>query len=211
LNEHGIDPPGLLSKIRRNVRAPEFWSLEFWRANLGNPLAVVSDGVAMPDPIQTIASSSYLPVEGASAEENSGQVCLSPVLPNASVSQATAAADAPPASPAVTSLVARFSPPTGTHPPVEPSLGVALESCGWEVANAAVSVSAMLVTPVGLAATLLSGARSLIGVGTAERCIERDEARQIAEGEKADRAADCERDGAIPLTKADGSVICAWP
>jgi hypothetical protein len=171
----------------------------------------------MPDPIQTIDSSSYPPIASANAEENSGQVCLSPALPNASASASASAsaqtvpADASPVSPAVNSLVARFSPPIGSHPPVEPSLARAIEHCSWEVANAALGIGAVLVTPVGLAATLLNGARSLVSIGTAERCIERDVAKQIAEGETANQAADCERDGAIPLTKAGGSVICARP
>ncbi|MES1177238.1 MAG: hypothetical protein ABUL62_23145 [Myxococcales bacterium] len=164
----------------------------------------------MPDPIQSIAPSSYLPIEGASAEETAGQVCLPPALPNASASPA--AADAPPTSPAVPALVARFSAPTGSHPPVQPSLGKALEHCGWEVANAAVSVATALVTgPAGLATTLLSGARGVIGLGSAERCIERDRAQQVAEGQRANQAADCARDGAVPLLNADGAVICARP
>ncbi|MEO6598703.1 MAG: hypothetical protein ABIQ16_02440 [Polyangiaceae bacterium] len=168
----------------------------------------------MPNPIQsTLNSSSYLPLEGASAEENDGQVCLSPVLPNASVSDATAGAGTtqPTTSPAVGSLVARFTTPIGSHPPVEASLGEALGACAWEIAGAANAVASTLVTPVGLATTLVTGMRSLISVGTAERCIERDEARQIAEATRRDQSADCERDGAIPLVKADNSVICAVP
>ena len=168
-------------------------------------------GWAMPDPIPAFDSSSYPPVVGESAEEDLNQACLAPALPNASLLNAPAERDGAPTSPAVSSLVGRFSTPLGSHPPVEPSLTQAMENCGWEVANAAVGVAATLVTPVGLAATLLTGARTLIGVGTAERCIERDLARQTTEGELANRAADCERDGAIPLVKADGSVICAWP
>ena len=164
----------------------------------------------MPDPIQSIAPNTYLPVEGASAEENSGQVCLPPA--NANVSTAFVAANAPPTSPAVPSLVARFTAPTGSHPPVVPSLGKAVGNCAWEVANASVSVAtALAAAPVGALATLLTGGRGVIALGTAERCIERDEARQVAEGEKANQAADCERDGAIPLVKADGAVICARP
>jgi hypothetical protein len=183
-----------------------------WSVNLGNSRAAATEKGLMPDPIQSsLDSSSYPPVEGASAEENKGQVCLSPAVPNASVNDAPVAAGGcePSTSPAVRSLVARFTTPTGSHPPAEPSLTQAVANCGWEVANAAVSIASSLVTPVGLAATLLSGARSLIGVGSAERCIERDEARQIAEGERTNQSADCERDGAMPLLKPDGSVICA--
>jgi hypothetical protein len=166
----------------------------------------------MPDPIQSIASSSYQPLEGASAEENSGQVCLSPAAPNASVSETKVPADAPAAPPAVTSLVVRFSPPTGSHLPIEPSLGEAVTNCSWEVANASIAVAtALAAAPIGPLATLLTGARGVIGLGTAERCIERDEARQVAEGEKAKQSADCERDGAMPLLKPNGAVICAWP
>jgi hypothetical protein len=160
----------------------------------------------MPDPIQSVASSPYLPVEGQSQEENSGQVCLAPVLPSTTSAETNAAGAS---SNAVTSLVTRFTLPTGSHPPVEPSLRVAVANCGWEVANPAVTVAATLVAPAGLAATLLTGARSLIAVGSAERCIERDEARQVLEGERANQAADCARDGAVPLTTADGSVVCA--
>ena len=165
----------------------------------------------MPDPIQVSSSSSSIPIDGASAEETSGQVCLSPTVPNASLSQVTVPPSPPSVSPAVSSLVARFSPPNGSHPPVAPSLGKALENCGWEVAGAALAVGTALLTPAGLATTLLTGARGVVGLGSAERCIERDEARQVSEGETANQAADCARDGAIPLLKADGSVICARP
>ena len=168
----------------------------------------------MPDPIQSAThSSSYQPIDGASAEENQGQICLSPPQSTAGVSNGSVAAGAPApsTSPAVRSLVVRFTAPNGSHPPVEPSLGKALGNCSLEIASAAVAVGSVLVTPVGLATTLLSGARSLLSVGIANRCIERDEAQQIAEGERAHQAADCEHDGTMPLLKPDGSVICAVP
>lgn len=168
----------------------------------------------MPNPIQsTPNSSSYLPMEGASAEENNGQVCLSPVPsivcfdPGSTVATAEPSS---PASPAVTSLVARFTPPTGSHPPVEPSLSKAIEHCSWETANAVVGFgSSIFIAPSELTTALASGARALIGIGTAARCIQRDEAQQVAKAEISNQSADCVRDGAMPLLKSDGSVICA--
>jgi hypothetical protein len=58
---------------------------------------------------------------------------------------------------------------------------------------------------------LLGAARSTVALGNATRCIQRDEAQQVEEGERANQAADCKRDGAIALSQADGSVICARP
>ncbi len=165
----------------------------------------------MPEPIQSsLASQSQSAIDGASAEENTGQVCLPSAQP-ASVSSVPTEALGPrvPTPPAVTSLVARFTLPTGVHPPVVPSLATAVSHCGWEVAGAAVSAGGALVPNGDLVSLLFSGARGVIGIGTANRCVERDEAQQIADGERANQIADCERDGAMPLLKADGSVICA--
>jgi hypothetical protein len=167
----------------------------------------------MPEPIQSsLDSQSYSAVDGASTEENAGQVCLPPVQSSASDNAGSTELLGPraPSTPAVTSLVARFTAPTGVHPPVVPSLGHALSSCSWEIAGAALAAGGLLV-PAGLAATLISGGRAAIGMGSANRCIERDEAKQIADGERANQSADCERIGAIGLRTADDGVICAKP
>lgn len=197
MKRNDIELRGGVSKI---------WELSF----PNNPGPEGTDGGQMPDPIQPSSSSSYLPVDGRTAEENSAQACLSPVLPPVLPSAGgaeTKNADIP--SPAVASLVTRFNPPVGSHPPVEPSLQKAIESCSWEIASATLGVATILVSPGGLLATVLTGARGLLSLGTAERCIERDEARQVREGETANASADCERDGAVPLLKSDGSVVCA--
>ncbi len=166
----------------------------------------------MPDPIQSASnSSSYESAEAerAAAEER-GQVCLPPAQPNASVARAELAAgpastppDAP-RPPGTSLLVARFSPPTGAHPPVEPSLLKAVKYCSLEAASAALDLGHGIV-----AHDLVAGAHALINVGAAARCIVRNEAEQVKQGEVTNQSADCVRDGAIPLLEADGTVICA--
>jgi hypothetical protein len=161
----------------------------------------------MPDPIQSsLNSSSYPAVDGATEAENSGQVCLP-------AEHASAAPPGPalatPQAPAVTSLVARFSSPSGSHPPIAPSLNQALLDCKWELSNAALNLSGAVIAVGGLATAIIGGTRALVSVGVASSCIEHNEGEQVAEATRRQQAADCEQEGAVPLLKADGSVICA--
>lgn len=166
----------------------------------------------MPDPIQSTNGSSSYPLidPERTAQENAGQVCLPPA-PLSVASDESATPPTAPTSPAVQTLVARFSAPTGSHPPIEPSLGKALGDCALELGGAALAVAQAGISGGSLALAVLAGGRALVSVGTAQRCIQRDEAEQVARAQTQNDKADCERDGTIPLLKTDGSVICATP
>ncbi len=104
---------------------------------------------------------------------------------------------------------ARFSPPTGAHPPVEPSFSKAAGHCAWELANAALDIGEVAKAGGDWISKAFAVGHALVNVGNAARCIQRDEAQQVAEGERLNQSADCVRDGAVPLLEPDGSVVCA--
>jgi hypothetical protein len=161
----------------------------------------------MPDPISSNVDPT-LPPE-ITNEENEARMSLvsaHPSDPNPSVA-APPAPHAPP-SPAVSTLVSRFT-PSGAHPPVEPSLGKALLNCKLQLANYLINLGATA------AAAVESGGVSLLSLGKTagaaagvQVCIAQNEAQQVADGARANRAADCRAAGATPLTTPDNSVVC---
>jgi hypothetical protein len=170
----------------------------------------------MPDPIQASHDLAQCTLDSEpTLAENEAQMCLSSAHPSslgsAANSPAASAPSAPsaPSSAAVSTLVSRFTPPTVLHPPVEPSLARAVLDCGVEGINLALTSALVVVAvPETAGASLLAGARIGLAGASLLRCIERDEARQIADGNHADQAADCRAAGALPVTTADGSVAC---
>jgi hypothetical protein len=169
----------------------------------------------MPNPVQASFDPALCSLtDGVSPEENDVQMCLSPLAPLANGAQTAApspsAPSGSPPSPAVSVLVSRFTTPTGTHPPVEPSLGKAIVNCGWEEANFAGTAAGIIIAaPETLGASLLAAFRLTTGAGLIQRCINRDEAQQVQDGTRENLAADCRNEGAIPITTTDGAVLCA--
>jgi hypothetical protein len=163
----------------------------------------------MPDPI---SASTDLPLcsltEGVTADENDAQMSLSSAHPSAGA--APSAPSTAPAPPAVSALVARFTPPAGTHPPVEPSLGTALLNC--KVATAAYvanTVGVVALAPETLGWSFVVGALRIGATGAAlVSCIDKSEAEQVRAGTLANQAEDCRSAGATPLTGSDGNVVC---
>lgn len=117
-----------------------------------------------------------------------------------------------PLSPAVSTLVSRFTTPTVVHPPVEPSLARAVLDCGLESVNFTLTSALVLAAiPETAGASLLAGARVGLAGASLTRCIERDEARQVQDGNHANQIADCRAEGALPLSADDGNVVCVKP
>jgi len=179
----------------------------------------------MPDPIQasydpaqctldsepTLAEAEAQMSLGSAHPSALGSAASSPA-PNAAGGSSTAGGPSAPPSPAVSALVSRFTTPTVVHPPVEPSLARAVLDCGVEGANLALTSALVLAAiPETAGASLLAGARIGLAGASLLRCIERDEARQIQDGNRANQTADCRAEGALPLTAADGNVVCAKP
>jgi hypothetical protein len=165
----------------------------------------------MPNPIQASIDPSVCSFpEDVSLAENDAQMSLSSAHPATTASAPAQSAPAAPPSPAVSALVSRFTAPTGSHPPVEPSLGKAILNCGLEEANfAGTAAGIILAAPETLGASLLAGVRLITGGALIQRCINRDEAQQVQDGTRANLAADCRNEGALPLTTTDGAVVCA--
>lgn len=144
-------------------------------------------------------------------------MCLPLPQPNMSAVRAESATSAAPpsASPPTPSgssvLVARFTPPKGSHPPVEPSLTKAVKYCALEGASAVLDIAHTVLARGSVAEAVVAGAHAALNVAAAARCVVRHEAEQVKQGEVQNKSADCARDGAIPLLKADGTVICASP
>ncbi len=174
----------------------------------------------MPNPI----NASFDPAlcsspDDVTAEENDAQMNLisahtaasaTPSAAPAPNAQPAASAPTPPPSAAVSALVSRFTAPTGTHPPVEASLGDALLNCKLPIGNLLLSVAAIAVAvPETLGAALLPGAKVLWSGGGVMSCVNQNEAQQVKDGNRANLAADCRAIGAIPLTTTDGVVVCA--
>lgn len=164
----------------------------------------------MTNPIQSsVNRSDYAQPEATSAAENEAQMSLISAHPGTSPSQGSAPAAAAPATPAVSALVSRFSPPSGVHPPVEPSLSKALLNCSLEASNLALQAAVVIAAaPETLGASLIGAARLTLPALVVQRCVERDEAAQVAVGTRANQAADCASQGAIALSLVDGGVIC---
>ena len=169
----------------------------------------------MPDPIQSSNSTCrFTPVEvqGASIEENNGQVCLISAH-SREATPATPSAPAAPASPAVNQLVARFVKPTGVHPPVEPSLAHALGNCKMATASYLVaSATTIAAAPETGGLSFWLGAAKIATTGAALiHCIESDETAQVEAGIRAYQNADCQAMGGVALAAGDGSALCAVP
>jgi hypothetical protein len=112
---------------------------------------------------------------------------------------------------AVSALVSRFTAPSGVHPPVEPSLGEALLNCKLATLSSVVNTAgAIAAAPETFGASFVIAALRLAGSsGTLVNCIDQNEKQQVAAANLANEAADCRREGAIPLTTTDGVVVCA--
>lgn len=171
----------------------------------------------MPDPIQSSTNvCDYSAVEGATSEENTGQVSLRSAHAADAQSVAPATPNAPPAPPppAVGQLVARFVKPTAVHPPVEPSLVHALGHCKLEAAGFAISTASAIggaPETFGLSMAVL-GARMLVSGLSLNKCLAKDEAQQVEDGNRANQIADCKALGSdTAVTALDGSVLCALP
>jgi hypothetical protein len=169
----------------------------------------------MPNPIQASIDPALCSLsDGVSAEEYDAQMCLSPLAPLANGAQTAAPASSAPSgsppSPAVSALVSRFTTPTGAHPPVEPSLTEALLNC--KVATTAYlanTAGVVIAAPETLGASFVFGALRIAATSAALiSCIDQNEAKQVQDGNRANQAADCRNEGAIPLTTADGLVVC---
>lgn len=169
----------------------------------------------MPDPIQSSSNvCDFTPIDSATAEETNGQVSLAAAhAAQPGAPQATSAPPSAPSSPAVNQLVARFVKPPSIHPPVEPSLTKALGNCKIETALFAVTaVTTIGAAPETFGLAFLAGAAKLVGTGiNLDRCLEREEAAQVAAGNRANQTADCQAVGGTAISGADGSVLCQVP
>jgi hypothetical protein len=190
------------------------------QSNRGNRAAARSDEWVMPNPI----NASFDPAlcsspDDLTAEENDAQMNLisahpaasttSSAAPAANAQPAPAAPTAPP-SPAVSALVSRFTPATGMHPPVEPSLAKALMNCKAAIGNYVINFAAVAISaPDTLGASLVAGGKVVMAGASVTACLDQNEAQQVSDGDRANQAADCRALGAIPLTTSDGAVVCA--
>ena len=166
----------------------------------------------MPDPISSSLNSNwYEPLPGASPTENDAQMCLTAAHPAGSPNPPVAP---PPsaASPAVESLVTRFTQPSRALAPVEPSLTQALGHCSGEALALVLRTGAtLLAAPETMLGSLLASSAVISASVSLNSCLERDQAQQVEDGTRAAQAADCQAQGARALLAADGSVICAEP
>jgi hypothetical protein len=170
----------------------------------------------MPDPVSSSIEPNVCSLPDNSPEEIEAQMSLSAAHPTANSSQSSRAAPNAPAlpgappSPAVTELVSRFKAPSIVHLPVEPSLAHAIMNCKTATAAYIANTAATLIAvPETFGFAFLAGAARVVATGTALlSCIEQDEAEQIQDGQRADLAADCRDQGAIPVTTSDHSVAC---
>jgi hypothetical protein len=164
----------------------------------------------MPDPISSNTDPTLLPE--ITNEENEARMSLISAHPDAPnpTTVAPAAAPSAPASPAVGALVARFSAPSGSHPPIEPSLGKAILECASPIGNYLLNLGIVVGTaPETGGVSLANAARVLSAASSAQTCIAQSEAKQVQDGTRANLAADCRAEGAVPLTTPDGNVVCA--
>jgi hypothetical protein len=172
----------------------------------------------MPDPIQSLDPSMCSLPDDVTVDENNAQMCLSAAHPSASSTPTSAPAPsalgprapASPPSPAVSALVSRFTLPSGVHTPVEPSLAKAMLSCTSEEGTF-ISTAGVIITaaPETLGASLFGGFAIINSARVVQNCLADKEAQQVVDGNRANQAADCRAEGAIPLTTTDGVVVCA--
>ncbi len=108
-------------------------------------------------------------------------------------------------------LVLRFPPPVAQALP-EPSGWGAAWRCGLELANAVATTAAVAIAaPETWGASLVGAARIGVAEGNFERCVERDEAKQVKDQSSALALANCESHGGIALSTVRGSLLCVRP
>jgi hypothetical protein len=122
-----------------------------------------------------------------------------------------AAPTAPP-SPAVNSLVSRFSgsspAPTPAKVP-EASLLTAIAHCPLEILSGGlVAAAAMIEAPETLGLSLLSFVKVASSGSVLGHCIDNDYQQQLAEQSRRAAIAACDDKGGTALNGADGSLVC---
>ncbi|HEX3775815.1 MAG TPA: hypothetical protein VHV51_15190 [Polyangiaceae bacterium] len=164
----------------------------------------------MPNPISSNTDPTFSPE--ISNEENEALMSLVSAHPS-DPNQSSAASPTQPApatpSPAVSTLVSRFT-PSGSHPPPETSILSAFANCKLATVSYVGTLGSIAAAaPETFGASVAFG---LVRIGAASAtllgCLEEEEAKQVVNAERADAIADCNSAGAAALTAADGSVIC---
>lgn len=162
----------------------------------------------MPSSIQPTITPNWCSLPDSSEEEADS------ITPGASQSGESVQQSSPlapsAAAPAVSVLTPRFTAPSGTHPPVESSLAVAFSNCKAATAAYLANTAAVLVAaPSTFGWAFVAGAVRIVAVGAdLLSCLKQNEAEQIQAGNRANQAADCRREGAVPIIDSAGNVVC---
>jgi len=120
---------------------------------------------------------------------------------------------APASPPGASVLVARFYEPRSSAPPVQPSLTQAFMNCKAATASYVGTVGAVLLSaPESFGLSFALGAtRMAAAAGSLDSCLDSNQAKQASAATTAELSDTCRNDGAIPLSTADGKVVCLKP